>query len=242
MSGYNEGSLKWATISRNQRPEHHLQPHARTQLMNTDCSLSPVVIVPVRPQGRDAHHGGGLPQEVSSPLDHNSDSIRFVPAAGNAGIEAATNQEIERSRRCACCTWCTAPWRAGLVSFGSLRAVLCILCPLALTSVLCQALMAVARHRCEGGHAAGHRAGRRGRCGLRHLCVCPPEVPLPAQAACPARPPIYHTLSTHRQGGGVSPASRSPSGSPPGSGRPSSSRPTWASCSPSCSCGTWWER
>jgi hypothetical protein len=33
-----------------------------------------------------------------------------------------------------------------------------------------------------------------------------------------------------------------PPASSPGPGRRSSSRPTWASCSPSCSCGTCWAR
>jgi predicted RND superfamily exporter protein len=74
--------------------------------------------------------------------ENDSEAIRFVPAAGNAGVEAATNQEIAGSRLRILYLVYAAVAALVLVSFGSLRAVLCIVFPLALTSVLCQALMA----------------------------------------------------------------------------------------------------
>jgi predicted RND superfamily exporter protein len=140
LSGYNEGSLKWATITRNQRALNSTFNRMPAQLMNTDCSLSPVVAFLAD------HKAGTLSRVLSMVEDfaagNNSEDIRFVPAAGSAGIEAATNQEIERSRLRMLYLVYGVVALLVFISFGSLRAVLCILLPLALTSILCQALMA----------------------------------------------------------------------------------------------------
>lgn len=140
LSGYNEGSLKWATITRNQLALNSTFSQVPEQLMNRDCSLSPVVIFL-------ADHRAGTLERVLAAVqsfadENNSADIRFVPASGNAGVEAATNQEIARSQ------WKMLFLVYGVVamlvfvSFGSLRTVICILAPLAVTSMLCQALMA----------------------------------------------------------------------------------------------------
>jgi predicted RND superfamily exporter protein len=140
LSGYNEGSLKWATVTRNQRALDSTFNRMPEQLMNADCSLSPVV-------GFLADHKACTLARVLAMVEefaqtHNSDAIRFVPAAGSAGIEAATNQEIERSRLKMLYLVYGVVALLVFISFGSLRAVFCILLPLALTSILCQALMA----------------------------------------------------------------------------------------------------
>ena len=44
LSGFNEGSLKWSTVSRNQRALDSTFSVMPEQLMNRDCSLSPVVV------------------------------------------------------------------------------------------------------------------------------------------------------------------------------------------------------
>ncbi|MDX1735579.1 MAG: MMPL family transporter [Halioglobus sp.] len=139
LSGYNEGSLKWATITRNQRALNSTFSQVPEQLMNTECSLSPVIAFL-------ADHKAGTLKRVLAAVeafaaDNDSDAIRFVPAAGSAGIEAATNQEIERSRLKMLYLVYSVVALLVYISFGSLRAVVCILTPLALTSVLCQALM-----------------------------------------------------------------------------------------------------
>lgn len=140
LSGYNEGSLKWATITRNQRALNSTFNRMPEQLMNADCSLSLVVAFL-------ADHKAGTLARVMSAVEqfageYNNESIRFVPAAGSAGIEAATNQEIENSRLRMLYLVYGVVALLVFISFGSLRAVICILLPLALTSVLCQALMA----------------------------------------------------------------------------------------------------
>ncbi|MEH6591542.1 MAG: MMPL family transporter [Halioglobus sp.] len=140
LSGYNEGNLKWANLSRNQRALNSTFSQIPLQLVNRDCSLSLAVIYL-------ADHKAATLTRVMSAVEgfaeaYDSDQIRFVPAAGNAGIEAAINQEISRSQmRMLYLVYGTV---AALVffSFGSIRAVICIVIPLAMTSILCQALMA----------------------------------------------------------------------------------------------------
>ena len=55
------------------------------------------------------------------------------------------------------------------VTFRSWRAVVVAVVPLVMTSILCEALMVRARHRRQGGDAAGDRARRRHRRRLRAL-------------------------------------------------------------------------
>jgi predicted RND superfamily exporter protein len=108
-SGYNEGSLKWATVSRNQR-----------LLGTTRVVNAAQAFIEANPQ----------------------ENINFALAAGNAGIEAATNDEIASAQNKMMVLIYAAVCALVFVSFASWRAVVCIVVPLALTSFLCQALMA----------------------------------------------------------------------------------------------------
>ncbi|MEY8200895.1 MAG: MMPL family transporter, partial [Colwellia sp.] len=72
----------------------------------------------------------------------NNDAITFKMAAGNAGIEAATNIIIEEAQyRMLIWVYAVVAFLC-LLTFRSIRIVACIILPLALTSILCQALMA----------------------------------------------------------------------------------------------------
>lgn len=142
LSAFNEGSLKWATITRNQAALNSTFNRMPEQLMNRECSLSPAVIYLADHKAETLNRVMRAVEDFAA--DNDSEQIRFVPAAGNAGIEAATNQEIARSQMRMLYLVYGAVAFLVLVSFGSLRAVACIILPLALTSVLCQALMAYA--------------------------------------------------------------------------------------------------
>jgi hypothetical protein len=74
--------------------------------------------------------------------EYGSDSIKFQLAAGNAGIEAATNQEIAVAQTQILTLVYTVVAALVFLSFRSWVAVICIIIPLGLTSALCQALMA----------------------------------------------------------------------------------------------------
>ncbi|MCK4507602.1 MAG: MMPL family transporter, partial [Desulfuromonadales bacterium] len=71
----------------------------------------------------------------------NNDEVRFLLAAGNAGIEAATNIEVEKSNTLI--TWVVylVVIVVCMLTFRSVRAAICIVVPLYITSVLCEALM-----------------------------------------------------------------------------------------------------
>ncbi|QFU76572.1 RND family transporter [Halioglobus maricola] len=139
-SGYNEGSLKWATVSRNQRLLGTTFNSMPAVLMNTRCSLLPVALF------LDDHKAETLQAVVDAAesfiAENRQDGISFALAAGNAGIEAATNQEIARARNRMMLLIYTAVCALVFISFASWRAVVCIVVPLALTSFLCEALMA----------------------------------------------------------------------------------------------------
>lgn len=139
-AGYNEGNLKWATISRNQRLLGTTFNQMPAELMNTTCSLLPVALF------LEDHKAQTLQSVVDAAqafaAEHNREDIRFVLAAGNAGIEAATNQEITVAQTRMMLLIYGVVCALVFVSFASWRAVLCIVIPLALTSFLCQALMA----------------------------------------------------------------------------------------------------
>lgn len=139
-SGLNEGNLKWRSVSRNQFVINASLSYVPSGFMNGSCSLLPVIIF------LDDHKAETL-QGVSSAVarfaaEHNSESLAFEMAAGNSGFEAATNEVIATAQ------YEMLAWVYGVVSilclltFRSIKTVICIIAPLALTSVLCQALMA----------------------------------------------------------------------------------------------------
>ncbi len=140
-SGLNEGNPKWRAVSRNQFVINASLAFVPGGLMNSDCSLLPVILF------LDDHKAETLTR-VSDAVEqfaenYNSDSLQYLLAAGNAGFEAATNQVIARAQ------YEMLAWVYGVVSllclltFRSVKTVLCIILPLALTSLLCQALMAL---------------------------------------------------------------------------------------------------
>mgnify|MGYP000100181551 CR=1 FL=1 len=139
-AGLNEGSLKWRSVSRNQMVINASLAYVPAGLMNASCSLLPVIIF------LDDHRADTL-LRVTAAIEafageHNSEHVQFLMAAGNAGFEAATNEVISVAQ------YEMLFWVYGVVSllclltFRSIKTVICIIAPLALTSLLCQALMA----------------------------------------------------------------------------------------------------
>lgn len=138
--GFNEGSLKWATLIRNQRALDTTFGMVPPQLVNADCSLAPVALFLA---DHKAETLATVVKAVQSfAAEHDSDEIRFVLAAGNSGIEAATNEEITTARTQILILVYAVVGALVFLSFRSFTAVICIMVPLGLTSVLCNALMA----------------------------------------------------------------------------------------------------
>jgi predicted RND superfamily exporter protein len=139
-AGYNEGNLKWATVNRDQRLLGSTFDQMPGALMNTRCSLLPVVLF------LSDHKAETLQRVVEAAEafaeQNRQEGIHFALAAGNAGIEAATNQEIATAQTRMMLLIYGVVGALVFLSFASWRAVLCIMVPLALTSFLAQALMA----------------------------------------------------------------------------------------------------
>ena len=139
IKGMNEGNLKWETLSRNQDVLNNSIARA-DGLYNADCSLAPVLLF------LEDHKAATLKRvvaEVQSFADeHNDDDLVFLLAAGNAGIEAATNEVISTSELLMLVL--VYLWVAVmcLITFRSIPAMICIVLPLILTSILGNALMA----------------------------------------------------------------------------------------------------
>ncbi|WP_394242254.1 RND family transporter [Halopseudomonas laoshanensis] len=140
IMGNNEGNLRWQTLSRNQDNLNNAISRAPTGMFNAACSLAPVMLYL---EDHKADTLSRVTAEVEEfAAEYNTDELEFKLAAGNAGIEAATNVVIEASQTKMLLTVYAVVILMCLVTFRSIRAVMCIIIPLALTSVLANALMA----------------------------------------------------------------------------------------------------
>jgi hypothetical protein len=138
-TGMSEGSLKWYEIPRNQDMLNAIITRAPREIFNQNCDLLSVYVYL-----RD-HKADTLTGVVNAVEDfarrNNGADYRFLNAAGNAGIEAATNIVVKEANRKMLLLVYAAVIVISLVTFRSWRAVLCAVLPLMLTSVLCEALM-----------------------------------------------------------------------------------------------------
>jgi hypothetical protein len=141
IQGMNEGSPKWHDISRNQYILNNSLSRAPSSLRNTDCSMVPVIFF--LEDHKAATLQGVIEEAERIGEELTTDALSFELAAGNAGVEAATNIVIAQAQGQ------MLLWVYGvvillcLVNFRSVRITACIIIPLALTSVLAQALMAL---------------------------------------------------------------------------------------------------
>lgn len=136
----NEGSFKWFELSPSQAIINSSIQRAPSGLMNTDCSMTPMIVY------LDDHKAETLDRVIDNMQglieEYQSDNFTFLLAAGNAGVEAATNEVIEKAKTVMLMSVYAVVSFLCLVTFRSFAAVICIVTPLALTSVLCEALMA----------------------------------------------------------------------------------------------------
>ena len=136
----NEGSFKWFELSPDQQFLDSTLQRAPAGLINTNCSLTPMIVY------LDDHKAETLNRVVDEMKSligtYPSEDYTFLLAAGNAGVEAATNEVIEKAKTVMLLSVYAVVSFLCLVTFRSIAAVICIITPLALTSVLCEALMA----------------------------------------------------------------------------------------------------
>ena len=137
----NEGNWKWFEISRNQTIINASIREAPAGLINTNCDLTPVLVFLEDHKAETLETVTERVEEFAS--NNNTDEYTFLLAAGNAGVEAATNDVISSAKNMMLAFVYGVVGLLCLVTFRSIRAVLCILIPLGLTSILAEAIMAV---------------------------------------------------------------------------------------------------
>ncbi|WP_225919417.1 efflux RND transporter permease subunit [Actomonas aquatica] len=140
-AGWNEGSLKWRIL-----PSHPaalaqvVSPiETSTGLLNADGSVMPILIFLTDHRAETLTR---VTDEVKAFAAANpSEKVKFRLASGNAGVMAATNEVVAAAQ------YPIVFWVFGavitlcLITFRSVRAMLCIVLPLLLVSYLGYALM-----------------------------------------------------------------------------------------------------
>ena len=141
MSGYNEGNPKWFELPRNRDMLNTITSNSPRGLFNDTCSVLPLTAYLRDHRADTLSTVVGVTQAFAEAND--GADARFLLAGGSAGIEAATNIVVQQANREMLLWVYGAVLVLCFVTFRSWRAVLCTMVPLALTSLLCEALMVV---------------------------------------------------------------------------------------------------
>jgi predicted RND superfamily exporter protein len=140
-AGWNEGYPKWRVLSRN--PQVLVQSGARvetsTGLLNRVCSAMPVMMFTTDHKAETIER---VVAEVKAYRDaHPTEGVEFRLATGNVGVMAATNEEVQAAQFPILIGVFSAVILMCWLTFRSLRAVMCIVIPLAVVSLLAYTLM-----------------------------------------------------------------------------------------------------
>ncbi len=138
-AGYNEGNFKWWALPRSQTTLDGLTIKLPLDIANQSGTISPIYVY------LNDHKAKTLTSVVDTVekfvAENKNDKGQFLMAAGPAGIEAATNIEIEKAQTLMLMLVYAVVTFLVFLTFRSWRATLCIIIPLALTSLLCEVLM-----------------------------------------------------------------------------------------------------
>ncbi|HEY9150696.1 MAG TPA: MMPL family transporter, partial [Gammaproteobacteria bacterium] len=142
-AGWNEGNPRWQALPRDpyQLAQAVTPIDTASGLLNTDCNAMQVLIFTRDHQGDTI---ANIVEEVKRfSAAHNSDQLTFLLAAGNVGVMAATNEAVDAAEVVMLLLLFSSIGLLCLAEFRSWRATLCIIVPLVIVAVLCNALMAL---------------------------------------------------------------------------------------------------
>jgi len=140
-SAWNEGSLKWRNIPRDEAQLVQAQKYIETStgLLNADCSVMPIIIFT---RDHKAETLERIVAEVKKWRTANpTPKAQFLLATGNVGVMAATNEVVKAKEFPILAGVFLAVSVMCLVTFRSLLATICVILPLALVSILVYAVM-----------------------------------------------------------------------------------------------------
>ena len=143
VAAQNEGSPRWAAIGRTYDalrqggraydPEYGINTEA--------CQAIQVMIFLKDHKGATLAH---VVHEAKKFIDaEKNDHVALRLAGGNAGVQAATNEAVEEAEITMLLAIFGAITALCLITFRSWRAAVCIIVPLTLVSILCNALMPI---------------------------------------------------------------------------------------------------
>ncbi|MFO7963663.1 MAG: MMPL family transporter [Desulfobacterales bacterium] len=139
-SAFMEGNLKWTALPRSKVALDNMVLKIPTDFQKQTGDLTPIMVF------LDDHKAETLERVVATveafSQEYDTDTYRFLMAAGNAGIEAATNIEVEKALVMLTMLVYAVVFLVCLVTYRNFRGAICVVTPLVLTSVLCEALMA----------------------------------------------------------------------------------------------------
>ena len=140
LSGMSEGNLKMMTITRDPTWLGYATTKAYYEhWTNPKCNFIPINVYLTDHKAETLEGVVAVVEDFAREV--NTDEVRFLLASGNSGIDAATNIEVEKANTLI--TWVVylVVIMVCVVTFRSFRAAICIVVPLYITSVLCEALM-----------------------------------------------------------------------------------------------------
>jgi predicted RND superfamily exporter protein len=146
-AGMAEGSGKWLTISRDQAITNSSVDAAMISspgITNQKCSVTPLIAYLSDHKAETLNRVLHVVEDFAK--QHNTAAgaeqpLEFLLAAGNAGIEAATNIEVEKGILTMYLAVYGATALLCLMTFRSWRATVIALIPLVMTTIICKALM-----------------------------------------------------------------------------------------------------
>ena len=143
IAGWNEGSLKWRSIPREQTQLTQSTRYIETStgLLNDNCDVVPVMMFL-------ADHRAGTIERVVTAVKgwRNANPVagaRVRLAAGNVGVMAATNETVKAKEMMILAGVFAAVFVMCLLTFRSAVGTILVVVPLALVSVLVYAVMAL---------------------------------------------------------------------------------------------------
>ncbi|HYD67327.1 efflux RND transporter permease subunit [Azospirillum sp.] len=140
IAGTNGGDLRWYAVTRNRFISNAAHKRVPADFYNTDCSMLPVLLFLAD------HKAETLSRVVAAvesfAKENNGDGVEFLLAAGNAGIEAATNTVIKEAEAFMLVLVYGIVALLVLWEFKSWRVTVALMVPLFITSMLCEAIMA----------------------------------------------------------------------------------------------------
>ncbi|WP_371185532.1 RND family transporter [Thalassotalea maritima] len=142
VGGNNEGNPLWSTLHRDQNA---LQAGSRAAspdngLNDSSCNVINMMVFLNDHQDATLKHVVGEINHVLAQID--VPGVTFRLAGGNAGVAVATNIAVEKAEAQMLISIFAAITLLCLVTFRSWRGVLCVITPLMLVCILCNALMA----------------------------------------------------------------------------------------------------